>query len=272
MKKYILLILVMSFSLSILGQERHGGIPIAFNAEKNNLQKFLKTLPDKKTIFSAEKRIFAEIDNVKEQQKADSIAEADGFSRKQLYGLTVPVNLDFKASATVENIGDTGKIYLLELVSPTAYALQVYFDKFKLPKGSRMFIYDSNRTEFLGSFTHENNFVDNKLGTSFIYSNSLIIEYYEPNIVEFEAQIHIEKLVHSFTEVRKGPFAGGNGADTCQVNVNCSLGYGWDKEKRAVALILAQVSGGYSAFCSGALINNTAQDGTPYFFNRKSLF
>jgi hypothetical protein len=103
----------------------------------------------------------------------------------------------------VENFGDSGKVYLLELTSPTAYALQVYFDAFKIPRGSRMFIYDSEKTMFLGSFTHENNFVNNRLGTEFVKGNSLIIEYYEPNDVEFESQLHIERLVHIFNSNHK---------------------------------------------------------------------
>ena len=45
------------------------------------------------------------------------------------------------------------------------------------------------------------------------------------------------------------------------MNVNCPEGADWQNEKKAVALI---VEGG-SAVCSGALVNNTAQDGTPYF-------
>ena len=46
-----------------------------------------------------------------------------------------------------------------------------------------------------------------------------------------------------------------------------SEGDDWQVENQSVALI---VSGGFAA-CSGAMINNTANDGTPYFSHSKSL-
>jgi hypothetical protein len=48
------------------------------------------------------------------------------------------------------------------------------------------------------------------------------------------------------------------------VNVNCSEGENWQREKRAVALISIPTPTG-SRWCSGALLNTTLQDNTPYF-------
>jgi hypothetical protein len=113
--------------------------------------------------------------------------------------------------------------------------------------------------------------VNNRFGTEFIKGNSLIIEYYEPNEVEFEAQLHIENLVHSFVEVKAGPFSyPTSGSGSCNINVNCPLGYGWDREKRSVALIIGDWrwedgDSKYYGWCSGALVNNTAQNGKPLF-------
>jgi hypothetical protein len=247
-------------------QERHGGIPLMFNAKQNKLQKLQKAGPSSDTMIVVAKKEFAAIDNEKEREKADSIASIYSYGKGKYYGIGIDVNIDFKKEATVENVGDSGKVYLLKLSSPTAYALQVYFDAFKIPKGSRMFIYDSNMTMFLGSFTHENNFVNNRLGTQFIFGNSLIIEYYEPNNVEFNTQLHIEKLVHVFIDLKHGPFSR-YGSGNCNINVNCSLGYGWEREKRSVAIILgySQTEYKYLGWCSGSLINNTFQDGKPLF-------
>jgi len=271
--KFNILILILFFcSNALLGQERHGGAPLMFDIEKNNLNglRFANAIP-------IERKVFPVIDNERELKRADSIALSSGYGRNKFYGMSVPVNLDFKQAATVETVGDSGKVYLLELSSPTAYALQVYFDAFKIPKGSRMFVYDSDKTMFLGSFTHRNNFINNRFGTEFVKGNSLIIEYYEPNEVEFEAQPHIERLVHTFMDLRHGPFSWNNphsstgrGAAPCNINVRCSLGYGWDREIRSVAIILGELrlAGSptiYNGFCSGAVINNTAQDGRPFF-------
>jgi len=138
-----------------------------------------------------------------------------------------------------------------------------------------MFIYNSDKTMFIGSFTNQNSF-NNTLGTQFIYSNSLIIEYYEPNntgLKQQQSQLHIESLVHTFVELRFGPFSntdsetGVTGADYCNINVSCPLGNGWENEIKSVAIILGLISNDnkYHGWCSGALINNTERDGKPYF-------
>ncbi len=49
----------------------------------------------------------------------------------------------------------------------------------------------------------------------------------------------------------------------CEVNVNCSEGDAWQKQKRGVVRILVR-QGSFLFFCSGSLINNTSSDFTPY--------
>jgi|GEM_PF-4185011 hypothetical protein len=254
--------------LRLHSQESFGGTPMFFEAsQRNDVWSF-----DSQTI-KINKKIFDFINNDKEQNKADSIAKQYSFQKKQFYGLGLPLNIDFKKTATVINISDSGKLYLLELESTSAYALQIYFDRFKIPDGARMFIYDKNRTMFLGSFTHKNNFKNNRFGCQFIKGNSLIIEYYEPNKVDFEAELHMEHLVHVFS--KSGPFSE-KGSKDCEINVNCPLGYGWEKEKRSVAIILGNVledkSRVYYGFCTGTVLNNTQQDGTPYFLTANHCF
>jgi hypothetical protein len=50
---------------------------------------------------------------------------------------------------------------------------------------------------------------------------------------------------------------------TCQVDVNCSEGDNWRPQIDGVMRI-SVLNGGNSGFCSGSLINNTAEDCTPY--------
>ena len=46
------------------------------------------------------------------------------------------------------------------------------------------------------------------------------------------------------------------------MDVNCATGANWQDEKRSVAMVLTS---GNTRWCSGAMVNNTAQDTTPYF-------
>lgn len=98
--------------LRLHSQESFGGTPMFFEAsQRNDVWSF-----DSQTI-KINKKIFDFINNDKEQNKADSIAKQYSFQKKQFYGLGLPLNIDFKKTATVINISDSGKLYLLELES-----------------------------------------------------------------------------------------------------------------------------------------------------------
>jgi V8-like Glu-specific endopeptidase len=99
----------------------------------------------------------------------------------------------------------------------------------------------------------------------------MILEYHESPASHGLGSIEIGTVVHGYRSLlnhqdavveemtsRMGPF-GNSGA--CNINVNCPEGADWQTEKRSVALI---VNGGY-AYCTGSLVNNTANDATPYF-------
>ena len=55
-----------------------------------------------------------------------------------------------------------------------------------------------------------------------------------------------------------------NSSGDCNVDVNCDIGTGNDMKENVKKSAGMLVTGG-SGFCSGALINNTNNDGTPYF-------
>ena len=97
----------------------------------------------------------------------------------------------------------------------------------------------------------------------------VVVEYQEPLAVHGQGDVRITQIVHGYRSLflhpqtlastaNMGPF-GNSGA--CNINVNCPSGSAWQTEKKAVALI---TNGGF-AVCTGALVNNTAEDGTPYF-------
>ena len=97
-----------------------------------------------------------------------------------------------------------------------------------------------------------------------IAADEVVVEYRQP-VSEVEMpELSIDQVVQGYRALSgwphadRGPF--GNSGQ-CNINVNCPEGATWATEKRSVALI---VQGSYSV-CTGNLINNTANDGTPYF-------
>jgi V8-like Glu-specific endopeptidase len=149
------------------------------------------------------------------------------------------------------------------------------FEDFFLPKGAQMFIWSADREEFLGSFNHKNNQEYRVLATSILQHEKIVVEVQASNAVKDQVSFVISMVVHGYRPVLMNHFAdfdedrgpyGTSGA--CNNNVNCAVGSAWQVEKKSVGLIL---SGG-SASCTGALVNNTANDGTPYFLTANHCY
>ncbi len=215
------------------------------------------------------------LDNSFEQARADSIAKKNCTNcENNYYGRGLDVSIDIKRQGQLEILEDGSKLWLLKVTSPTAYGLQFYFDKYKVPKGASLYLFNENKSMVLGGFTSDNNPKDEnkaiQFGTQYIGGGTVFIEYHEPAWVHFEGEVSITKAIHIFEDIflkSGGPW--GNSGD-CNINVSCPEGIGWEKEINSVALIL-----GYNpidrlaGWCSGALINNTSEDGRALFLTAK---
>jgi hypothetical protein len=105
-----------------------------------------------------------------------------------------------------------------------------------------------------------------------VYGDQVILKYYLPENVKDTSIISISGIVHGYryillkygygnVPVDPRPYLGFDQSGRCNININCPEGNNWQKEKRAVALIL--VNG--NRHCTGSLINNTNNDQYPYF-------
>ncbi len=156
-----------------------------------------------------------------------------------------------------------------------AKSINFIFNEFYLVKGAEMFIWSESRDEFIGKITERNNSEAHVLGTTLIHDDAAVIELTVPTSRMHEVQLSLGTIVHGYRTVlsshlsddlaQRGPYGtSGN----CNNNVNCPVGADWQIEKKAVALIL---DGGFAA-CTGALVNNTANDGTPYFLTANHCY
>lgn len=184
------------------------------------------------------------------------------------FGEEHAVSLNTENSGRWTSLGDGSSIWQLGIHCPDATAISVLFDQYTLPKGAKVFIWTADRNEYIGSFDYRNNDPSGILATSLLGGDRVVVELIIPDAKRDQLKFSIGEIVHGYRSVlrsenslyegNRGPF-GSSGS--CNNNVNCPVGVDWQVEKRAVALI---VEGG-SAICTGALVNNTANDGTPYF-------
>ena len=187
-------------------------------------------------------------------------------------GLALPLDQD-DLRGKWDVLHDSIHIWRTVIHSPEAEAIGVNFSVFEPGKDAKMFVYDPEKVIIRGAFSKKSH-AEGAFSTAVIPGEYLIIEYQEPYYpgkeerIDF-SQMEIESIIH-ISEPYLSGFEGsdktiGNAGD-CMVNINCSEGFGWQREKRGVARMLMRVGNNYS-LCTGSLVNNTAEDGTPYFLS-----
>jgi lysyl endopeptidase len=180
-------------------------------------------------------------------------------------GVSVVVDKDMHEAGVWSELADGSKLWRLRLHVEGALALGVYYDMFSLPEGGRLFLYNKDRTQVLGAFTHLNNHESGLFANEFIQGEEVILEYIEDANAKGQAVIRISELAYAYRDIKfETREIDGIESLWCMINVACAEGDGWEDQIRSAARISIKI--GWSYFwCSGALINNTLNNREPYF-------
>ncbi len=175
----------------------------------------------------------------------------------------INVDIDIKRDGVLTILPDGSKLWLLKIKSKKAYSLSVYFDLFVLSNKAELYIYNSGNMSNIGAFTSSNNKLNKHLAIAPVKGDEIVIEYFEPQNIKNNVQLHISRIGHDYKDVfslLNKDVKGFGSSGSCNVDINCDEGNGWQKEKHSVCKIT------YNGWmCSGALINNARNDGKPYF-------
>jgi lysyl endopeptidase len=143
------------------------------------------------------------------------------------------------------------------VTAPNAVSLNFGFSKFYLPEGAELNIYSADRSQFIRTFTSQDNNIHNELWTPVIMSDDVIIELTAPEYAINDIQFELSQVGQGFRTFSETTLKSGS----CNIDVACSDSAGWEKEINTVGVI----STGGSTFCTGFMVNNTKNDRTPYF-------
>lgn len=185
------------------------------------------------------------------------------------YGTQRSLSIDVLEQGLWDTLPDQRRRCRLVIKSPGAAMLSLQFDVFDPAPGVWMYLYDPQRTAFLGGFTELNELPDGGLATAVLPGEAIVIEWIEPGpVINDPSRLHLSSLTHGFVNILT---AGGSGqlrdydpgyqSAPCHNNVNCPIAASWQNVKHATAMFLRPDGNG----CTGTLLNNTLQDGTPYF-------
>lgn len=237
--------LLLSVTTSVVAQLSEGGTPAGFKFT-NIARLHSEVLP------TVDIDALTNDDAVRDQFK--------GHPFRFGYNHMVNYNLSNSGEWTTTPNGD--RIWQLDVKSPGALTINLAFSNMFLPEGAKLFIYSKGGEEVLGAFTSRDNKPDGLFGTELINDEEVIVEYEEPAAVAGQGSLTLFRVTHGYRAV--GDFVKSFGdAGTCTNNVNCPQYSAWADQKRSVVCL---VTGG-NEFCTGALVNNTANNGVPYILS-----
>ena len=150
------------------------------------------------------------------------------------------------------------KIWRVVVSCEEALTVNLTFTETEIPEGNELYVYNPEKDFILGSF-NQNHIYKGELGTELVPGNTVVVEYFipqgnTPGSVNISTVTHGYRTANEFTEKAFGS------SGSCNMNANCPDGATWVNERNSVVMLVS----GSSGFCTGALINNTSNDGTPY--------
>lgn len=187
------------------------------------------------------------------------------------FGYDHHVNYGISNSGRWQELENGDRIWRINFISPGALSMNLIFDQFKIHVGGKVYIYNNDRSEILNIFTHQHNNPEGILGTWMVSGEHIWIEYLEPKKALGLGKLNIGNIIHGYRTLKTPDETvqrALNDSGACNVDVNCDITATSaaaheikENVKRSVGMIVVGGNGN----CSGALINNTNNDETPYF-------
>lgn len=176
------------------------------------------------------------------------------------FGKPMPLALDLLPAGNWEPAAG-GRLWRLTIASPGARSLNFMFDKFFLPPGAELYLYNADRSVVMGPITTTQNTATKVFATDLLQGEAVTFELFEPVAFQGQSVLHADQVVHGYQDLPGQPYAGYGQSAPCNVDINCAAGNDWQTESNAVALLLLP-NGQYS---TGTLLNDNCQSLTPNF-------
>lgn len=252
--RVLIMLALVSLSTQMYAQVSEGGSPKSFQYP---------------TLRSSTPQYMADVNfDVQAMLAEDDALEAEGMPPR--CARIIPVDLTVENSGLWSELPDGTKIWQLEIYAPEAMAIMLYYDKFIIPQGGRLFIYNKDLSKLLGAYTHTTNTKGAEFATEFVYGDRIVLEYEAPQGELIIPEIEITGVAYGYNHIRV-PMQDGSAkyrwdSEPCMINVNCPEGDDWQDQKKGVLRSISP-KGEYVGLCSGTLINNTSFDQDPLFLS-----
>jgi hypothetical protein len=173
----------------------------------------------------------------------------------------LPVELGLANAGAWAELGRGDRVWRLRIHSRGAKSLALVFERFQIPAGAELYVYDDRRASVRGAYTEHENRLDGQFAMRPLRGDALTLEYFEPAHARGQGELALAAVTHDYLDVlgMLEDRAGGGTAQNCEIDVACPLGANWANQIDATVRVMALPSG---LLCSGSLLNSTANDGT----------
>nr|WP_319399657.1 putative Ig domain-containing protein [uncultured Carboxylicivirga sp.] len=199
----------------------------------------------------------------------------------------IPVSYDMESSGDWSTLPDGREMWQLRIKAEDAIAIILSYDDFYIPECGKLYIYSADKSHVIGGYSSSTHPQGGAFSTEMVAGDDIILEYVstktrkeilDGNDLDSMPVISIDKLGYVFDNVVVKRFPKSASVNTeigesssCMININCTEGDEWQTEKKGVCQMSMYVTNGSAGagwyVCSGTLINNTAQDLTPYILS-----
>lgn len=189
--------------------------------------------------------------------RLQAIDEQEGVNNR--YGVLQTMNINLCEKALRSQVG-TMNVWRYRLSGSGVYALGLNFSIFDIPEGAALYVYSADGKLIRGGFTSRNSKPNGGLTLADFPDDELIIEYNEPVDAAFHGGVILGSVSSAYVELSTKA--------SNRIQINCVEGEDWQAHKRAVCLITFN-DGQNSYYCTGFLVNNVNEDGTPFFLTAR---
>jgi hypothetical protein len=203
-----------------------------------------------------DKRVFDE-PNITALKIEDSLTDNSGTAPWR-FGFNNNTNINISNSGIWINLPNGDRIWQLVVVCKNALTINLTFSQTVIPTGNELYVYNPSKDFILGKFT-ASHLYNGELGTELVPGEMTIVEYFVPKGSSI-GNVNICTVTHGYRTPNEFLLKAFGGSGACNVNVNCPEGAAWTQQRNSVVMLVS----GSNGFCTGALINNTLNDGKPY--------
>ncbi len=255
MKKTVLLVILFIFTSFIYSQNVQNVGRIVPISQKVQNQSWLNRITNVDFNYSILQSNF-DWQTIKQE---DSIRAMKKMPTR--IGFSIPIDLNI-TNEIIPIEEDGYFIYRYKTFAEGAKKIGFVFDDFFLEPGDEIYI-ANEYGQFIGPINSDENKVSRMYSTIPLIGQEVTLIVFKKQNSLSATTLHLSEIVYIYFEENVDKDLGD--AASCQVNINCSPeGNNWQVQKRGVARISFR-EGSSWYLCSGTLINNTANDGTPYF-------